>query len=114
MTIRGLVSTLALLLLTLVAGEGLVPPTPAAWLPLIALGVLHVVGQGLIGHALAILPASFLSVGLLIQPVGAALLAAAFFGETLGARQACGGALVVAGIILARRAQTTPPQSTPL
>ena len=104
----GVVSTIAFLIIAGVAGENLLPPTPRAWLPLVTLGVLHTAGQGLIGHALAVLPASFLSVGLLIQPVGAALLAAALFDEALGIRQLCGGALVVVGIVLARRAQAAP------
>jgi drug/metabolite transporter (DMT)-like permease len=102
----GVVAASAFLVITCASGEPFLPPTARAWLPLLTLGVLHTAGQGLIGHALAALPASFLSVGLLIQPVGAALLAAALLGEALGARQFLGGALVMAGIILARRAQT--------
>ena len=104
----GVISMLTLFALTLLAGEAWLPTTPSGWMPLVVLGVLHVAGQGLIGHALATLPASFISVGLMIQPIGAAMLAAMFFGEALGIRQAGGATLIFAGIALARRAQLTP------
>jgi drug/metabolite transporter (DMT)-like permease len=42
-------------------------------------------------------------VSLLIQPVMAALFAWVLFGEALGAMQFIGGAVVLAGIWLARR-----------
>ena len=57
----------------------------------------------MITYALADLPAAFSSVGLLLQPVAAALLAWAILGEALGWWQALGGAVVLIGIVLARR-----------
>ena len=50
------------------------------------------------------LPASLSSVSLLIQPVVAALAAWAIFGEAIGAAQFAGGAIVLAGIWIAKRA----------
>jgi drug/metabolite transporter (DMT)-like permease len=63
-----------------------------------------VLGQGLIAYAFAHLPASLSSVSLLIQPVVAALAAWAIFGEAIGAAQFAGGAIVLAGIWVAKRA----------
>jgi drug/metabolite transporter (DMT)-like permease len=60
-------------------------------------------GQGLIAYAFAHLPASLSAVSLLLQPVMAALFAWALFAEAIGPAQFAGGAIVLAGIWLARR-----------
>jgi drug/metabolite transporter (DMT)-like permease len=65
--------------------------------------VSHAAGQGLIAYALAHLPAAFSSVGLLLQPVVAALFAWLLLAEPLAALQVAGGMVVLAGIYLARR-----------
>ncbi len=71
---------------------------------LLALALLsHVGGQSLIAYALAHLPAAFSSVSLLLQPVAAALLAWLILSEALGLLQGLGGAVVLAGIAIARR-----------
>ena len=80
------------------------PVTLYAWAIVLALAWLcHVCGQGLIIYALALLPASFSSLTLLIQPVVAAGVAWLLLNEPLGAMQALGGVIVIAGILLARR-----------
>jgi len=85
-------------------GGPLLPATAWGWALVLALGVAcHVIGQGLITHALAHLPVTFSSIGLLIQPVAAAALAWMLFGEALGPLQWLGGALALVGITLARR-----------
>jgi drug/metabolite transporter (DMT)-like permease len=72
---------------------------------LAALAVIsHVGGQGLITYALAHLSAAFGSVGLLWQPVAAAILAWVILSEPLGPWQAMGGVIVLLGIYLARNA----------
>ena len=58
----------------------------------------------MIAYAFAHLPASFASVALLLQPAVAALLAWLLFSEDLGPLQALGAAVIVAGIVIARRA----------
>ena len=65
--------------------------------------VTKIAGQGLIAYAFAHLPASLSSVSLLIQPVVATLLAWLLFAEPVGWVQFLGGAVVLAGIWLARR-----------
>ncbi|BAI74437.1 hypothetical protein AZL_a09060 (plasmid) [Azospirillum sp. B510] len=87
-----------------IEGGPLLPATAWGWAVVLALGVAcHVIGQGLITHALAHLPVTFSSIGLLIQPVAAAGLAWMLFGEALGPLQWLGGGLALAGITLARR-----------
>jgi drug/metabolite transporter (DMT)-like permease len=97
--------TAAILLpVALASGEALLPPTATGWLKLLGLAwISHAAGQGLIAYALAHLPAGFSSVGLLLQPVMAALFAWTLLGEPLSALQVAGGLVVLAGIALARR-----------
>lgn len=97
--------TAAILLpVALVSGEALLPPTATGWLKLLGLAwISHAAGQGLIAYALAHLPAEFSSVGLLLQPVMAALFAWVLLGESLSVLQVAGGLVVLAGIALARR-----------
>jgi drug/metabolite transporter (DMT)-like permease len=86
------------------SGDDLLPVTLAGWGFLIALAVgPQVFGQGLIAWALAHLPVAFASVSLLVQPVTAAIVAWALFGEQIGAQQGVGAVIVLAGIMLARR-----------
>jgi len=58
--------------------------------------------RGCAAYAVAYLPASFSSVGLLLQPVAAASFAWLLFGESLAALQWLGAAAGLAGIWLAR------------
>jgi drug/metabolite transporter (DMT)-like permease len=98
-------SAVALLPITLLSGEGLVAVTAGGWAVLMGLALVsQVAGQGLITYALAHLPAAFSSVGLLLQPVVAALLAWLILNEPVGPWQALGAAVVLFGIALARRA----------
>jgi drug/metabolite transporter (DMT)-like permease len=67
--------------------------------------ISHAGGQSLIAFAFAHLPASFSSVGLLLQPVIAAFLAWVILSESLTWLQAAGGIFVLAGIVLAKRSR---------
>jgi drug/metabolite transporter (DMT)-like permease len=97
--------TAAILLpVALASGEAMLPASATGWLVLLGLAwITHAGGQGLITYALAHLPAAFSSVGLLLQPVLAAAFAWALLAEPLGTLQMAGGAVVLAGIYLARR-----------
>jgi drug/metabolite transporter (DMT)-like permease len=104
MAVTSSITTLALLPVALASGERILPVTPAGWLDLVGLALIsHAAGQGLIAYALAHLPAAFSSVTLLLQPVMAALFAWGLLGEPLSALQLVAGAMVLAGIYLARR-----------
>lgn len=86
------------------SGESMLPQGLQGWLVLLGLAwVSHSAGQGLIAYALAHLPAAFSSVSLLFQPVMAGVFAWLLLGEPLVALQVAGGAVVLAGIWLARR-----------
>lgn len=98
------VTTMALLPVALVSGERILPLSTGGWLDLFGLALVsHAAGQGLIAYALAHLPAAFSSVSLLLQPVMAALFAWALLAEPVSPLQIAGGAVVLAGIYLARR-----------
>ena len=104
MTWSGIMSAATLLPIALLSGEGLIVFTARGWVVLVGLALIsHVGGQGLIAYALAHLPAAFSSVGLLLQPAVAALFAWTILNEPIGAWQALGGAVVLAGIVLARQ-----------
>jgi drug/metabolite transporter (DMT)-like permease len=80
------------------------PHSFAGWMVLVGLAlVTQILGQGLIAFAFAHLPASLSSVSLLIQPVMAALFAWILFHEAVGPAQWIGGAIVLAGIWVAKR-----------
>lgn len=97
-------ATAAVLLpVALLSGEGLTAASWFGWGVLIALALVSQIGgQGMIAYALAHLPASFSSVGLMLQPALAAMFAWVILAEPLGPLQAFGGAVVIAGILIAR------------
>ncbi|MBL8697004.1 MAG: DMT family transporter [Alphaproteobacteria bacterium] len=85
--------------------ELILPRSLEGWTTVLALIlVCQVAGSGLIAYALAHMPTTFSSLTLLAQPVFSALAAWAILGERLGTGELLGGALVLAGIYLARRA----------
>jgi drug/metabolite transporter (DMT)-like permease len=98
----GLVSCGLLLLIAVLSHESIRIQTGRGWIVLVSLGLVsHIGGQGLIAFALAHLPAGFSSVGLLLQPVVAALLAWLILSEPLNLWQGIGGAIILLGIGLA-------------
>ncbi|MGZ5040775.1 MAG: DMT family transporter [Usitatibacter sp.] len=98
------ITALVLLPVALAFPQPFWPASASGWWVLVGLAlVTQVLGQGLIAYAFAHLPASLSSVSLLIQPVMAALFAWILFGEAIGAAQYLGGAIVLAGIWIARR-----------
>ena len=103
--VTGLIGGAALVPVAVLSGDRVVPETLAGLAVLLALGLVsHAGGQGLFTFALAHLPATLVALSGLLQPLVAGALAWALFGEPLGPRQAVGGLLVLAGIVLARRA----------
>ena len=102
----GLVTAAVLLPLALLSGEQILPHTMTGWAKLAGLAIIsQVAGQSLIAYAMAHLPATFSSVGLLLQPVMAALFAWILLGETLGWIEIAGGIVVLIGIRIAHRAE---------
>jgi drug/metabolite transporter (DMT)-like permease len=98
------ITAVALLPIALLSPQSFIPQSAYGWSILVSLAlVTQIMGQGLIAYAFAHLPASLSSVSLLIQPVTAVIFAWALFGEAIGALQFTGGAIVLAGIWLARK-----------
>jgi len=102
----GLITAVALLPLALASGEQILPHTAAGWAKLAGLALIsQVAGQSLIAYAMAHLPATFSSVGLLAQPVIAATLAWGLLGETLGWLEIAGAIVVLIGIRIVHKAE---------
>jgi len=102
----GLVTAVALLPLALASGEQILPYTAAGWAKLAGLALIsQVAGQSLIAYAMAHLPATFSSVGLLAQPIIAAALAWGLLGETLGWLEIAGAIVVLIGIRIVHKAE---------
>jgi drug/metabolite transporter (DMT)-like permease len=98
-----LLSSLTLLPIVSLAGEKLLPSATTDWVWLIGLALIsQVFGQTAIAHALGRIPPAQAAVGLLIQPVSAAVFAWLLFGESMSSLQLLGGALVLASIIAVR------------
>jgi drug/metabolite transporter (DMT)-like permease len=98
------ITAVALLPVALVSPQPFLPQGAEGWLVLAGLAVItQILGQGLIAYAFAHLSASLSSVSLLVQPVVAALAAWAIFAEPVGVAQLVGGAIVLAGIWIARK-----------
>ncbi|MCE9640698.1 MAG: DMT family transporter [Betaproteobacteria bacterium] len=101
-----LITAIVLLPLALVSGEQLLPVSDMGWIKLVALALIsQVAGQSLIAYAMAHLPATFSSVGLLFQPIMATLFAWAILGESVSLLQLAGGITVLVGIRLVHLAE---------
>ena len=102
----GLITAIVLLPVALASGEQLLPVSSMGWIKLIGLALIsQVAGQSLIAYAMAHLPATFSSVGLLFQPVMATLFAWILLGEAVSALQLAGGVTVLVGIRMVHLAE---------
>lgn len=92
--------------LSRIATQPFWPEAMHGWGIVLALALLtQVLGQGMIAYALAHLPVTLSTTGLLIQPVVAALAAWWLFGEALAPAQLAGAVVLLVGITLARRSE---------
>lgn len=108
-----LVGAPLMLVAALLLRERVLPGDAAGWAACIGLGVVHVAGQGGVAWALGEVPTALAAVVVLVQPVVAALLSWALFGEAVAPIQALGGALALAGVAVAQLsagAKTPPAQ----
>jgi len=96
--------TVALLFVVAVTLEGnLLPHSVRGVAALVAMAwISHAGGQGLLSVALGKLPAAFSSLVIFLEAVAAAGFAALFLGEAVSPVQGLGGALILAGIFVAR------------
>jgi drug/metabolite transporter (DMT)-like permease len=94
------------IVIMLAAGESAFgyPAEAYFWIILLAL-VPQLLGHSAFNWALAYLPASFVSVALLGEPVGSIILAYLILGQTPGPLNLLGCALILSGIFIAARQQ---------
>ncbi len=115
MFMSGVVSSAVLLPLAALTGEVILPVTGHGWLVVLGLALFcQLAGQSLIAYALAALPASLTTVGLLLQPLTAAIAAWLFLGEWLTGLQIIGGMLVLFGIWAAKHSSESESPRLPV
>lgn len=98
----------ALILLALCAltGQPVIGFTPAAWVGIIAVTLLaQIMGHTVFNHLLAVMSPLLISMIILLEIPGAALLAAVFLGEQLPAGTYGGLALILVGLAVVIRGQ---------
>lgn len=93
-----------------VSGQPAFGFSPIIYIYLLLLALLpQLLGHSSFNWALAHLPASYVSIALLGEPVGASILAAVLLGEMPGGLKLVGIALILAGIVIATlRANSQP------
>lgn len=86
-----------------------VPQSADGWITLLSLALIsQVLGQGLLAVALGKLPATFSSLVIFLEAVGAAALGWLVLNEALSPLQLAGGALILFGIWIARPRNKVP------
>jgi len=108
---------LVLIAMVLISGQPAFGFSPIIYVYLVLLALLpQLLGHSSFNWALAHLPASYVSIALLGEPVGASILAAILLGELPGGLKLLGIGLILAGILIAtirRGAQLNPAGTTP-
>lgn len=101
------ISAVFLLLFVAISGEKFsgFAGTTYLWFTLLAV-IPQVIGHSSFNWALKYLPAAFVSLALLGEPVGTTILAVIFLKEAPGMGELVGGALILVGIFLASRSGT--------
>ncbi|MFZ3078179.1 MAG: DMT family transporter [Bellilinea sp.] len=98
------ISAVFLLLFVAITGEKLTGFSGMTYLWFSLLAIFpQVIGHSSFNWALKYLPAAFVSLALLGEPVGTTILAVIFLKEVPGTGELVGGALILAGIFLASR-----------
>lgn len=101
LAVSTMASILPLLAMAMVLGERIIPDH---WGPLVGLALAsQVIGQGMMIYALGKLSPLVIGIGLLIQPVVAAITGWIVFREQLGLADLIGGVLVAIALVLVRR-----------
>ncbi|GAX90256.1 DMT family transporter [Effusibacillus lacus] len=97
-------STFTLFVYVLVRGEPLLSPPPMDWAWFLSLAVFPtLLGHSVFNWVIRWIPASVVSVSILGEAIGAAILAYFILGETVTLQQTVGGILLLAGIFLFNR-----------
>jgi drug/metabolite transporter (DMT)-like permease len=100
------VAALVLMLIALLSSPALLPQQPQTWLWLFLLAVgPQIVGHSSLNWALRYLSATFVTLAILGEPIGATLLAWWLLGEAPSPWALLGGTLILAGIVIGSRAE---------
>ena len=95
------VSTITLFFYIIFKGESFGPYPASEWMWFLLLAIIpNLLGHTLFNWSLKWVSTNVISIAILFEPVGAAILAYYILGETLSASQIIGGSVVLAGIIL--------------
>jgi drug/metabolite transporter (DMT)-like permease len=94
-------SAVILVGLALISGQPLVGFSAKSYLWLILLGLVpQLIGHSVYNWSLGYLPAAFVAITLLGEPIGTSILAFIILGETPGWLKSLGGALILGGIVI--------------
>jgi drug/metabolite transporter (DMT)-like permease len=110
------VAALVLIAIMLAAGQaafgppGGFPPVTYLWLLALAL-IPQVLGHSTYNWALGYLPAAYVSIALLGEPIGSTLLAMLFLNEMPASLKIVGAALILVGIYAAARPSAPRPRA---
>jgi len=97
------ITSVCMLVIALLLETSFFPRSIDGWITLLSLAIVsQVLGQGLLAVALGRLPATFSSLVIFLEAVGAAALGWLVLSEKLGPLQFFGGALILLGIWVAR------------
>lgn len=95
------ISTLTLFFYVLVKGESFGPYSNSDWFWFFMLALIpNLLGHTMFNWAIKWVSTNVISIAILFEPVGAAILAFYIFNETLATSQIIGGVVVIAGILL--------------
>ena len=98
-----LITSVILLAVALATEPRILPDSVESAASLAGLAIIsHAGGQGMLAFALGHLPAAFSALVIFLEAVAAALAGWLFLGEAVSMAQAIGGALILAGIFIAR------------
>ena len=96
------IAGLMLFLISLVSGQLIIKIELRDWTWLVLLALIpQVIGHSLINWALGVLPAAYVSISLLGEPIGSSLLAYLFLGEIPTLNEIIGAIIVLSGIVIA-------------
>ncbi|WP_203249238.1 DMT family transporter [Sporosarcina beigongshangi] len=95
------ISTLTLFFYVLIKGESFGPYSNTDWFWFFMLALIpNLLGHTMFNWAIKWVSTNVISIAILFEPVGAAILAFYIFNETLTTSQIIGGVVVIAGILL--------------
>lgn len=97
-------AALTLILLTILAGHPLWGYGLRTWFLILLMALFpQLLGHSSYNYALAFLPAAYVSIAVISEPIGASLLGLLIFAERPGALTIGGGAMILIGIFVAGR-----------